>query len=136
MAEPGVLPLIPSVKPPSSKVGLLSTFLKWKYMTCGSAFRDYGRGSSRCLRAAFPNCCWDLGAPAQVTALHLSGQWGCVQGIGCNNFSPKWLGCYGRRVAASVVMTIVDDVALAFSLVSLGVVFIKFRRRYKRNRDV
>jgi hypothetical protein len=69
MAEISVLPLLPSIKPPPSKVGLSNTFRKRKYMTCGSAFRDYGRGSSRCLRAPFPNCGWDLGAPAQVIAL-------------------------------------------------------------------
>jgi hypothetical protein len=42
-----------------------------------------------------------------------------------------WAGGY-----ASVAKTIVDDVALAFSVFSLSVVFIKLRRSYKRNSDV
>jgi len=39
-------------------------------------------------------------------------------------------------VYASAVMILADDVALAFSVLSLGVVFIKLRRAYKRNSDV
>ena len=39
-------------------------------------------------------------------------------------------------VYASVVMVLADDVALAFSLFSLSVVFIKLHRAYKRNSDV
>ena len=41
-------------------------------------------------------------------------------------------GCYRPPVTQVVAMTVVDDVALAFSLLNLSVVFVRLRRAYKR----
>src|SRR5262249_19585000 len=65
MAEPSVLPLVPSVKSPSSKVELLNAFLKSKYLTGGISFRNYGRGYRGRLRASCADRGWDLGASAR-----------------------------------------------------------------------
>jgi hypothetical protein len=42
-------------------------------------------------------------------------------------------GTWERAVTQVIVMIIADDVALAFSVFSLTVVFIKLRRAYKQN---